>query len=391
MKNTLITLGIGATILGGGNVIDSSINQYVDKGGHYETFIGEDKVKIDKDSNEVEYYIWGGENILKIKAIGDYEKSERKLLSNTREALSKDKSTTLIIEPIEGGINVDTILHKKPDTNVFSYELTGWEEYNFAYQFPLTPEEIAQGDVRPDNVVGSYAVYHKTKKDNGYKTGKAFHIYRPEIIDDNGDRVWGELNFNNGVLQVFVQQEFLDNAKYPVLVDPTLGQTSCGASNSTHTTPTMFAIVATSTQDGTVDSISMCIDGNGVGTVNVKGVLLAYVPNNSTILANGVSPSALLPSTAGGSFTTIAYSSSPSITTGTGYAIAGVADATVRYYYDSPGGTQGWTDPTNSYATPQNTGAENVATRRQSHYITYTVSGGGGSPVSEEESLMILD
>lgn len=390
MKNTITTIGIATVILGGGTVIDSEINQYEDKGGHYEISIDENKVKIDKDTNEVQYDIWGGENNLKIKAVGEYDKSERKLLSNTREAVSKDKNTTLIIEPIDGGINVDTILHNKPDTNVFSYELIGWEDYDFWYQPALTQEEIASGDVRPDNVIGSYAVYHKTKKDNEYKTGKAFHIYRPEIIDNSGDRVWGELSFNNGILKVFVPQDFLDKANYPVKVDPTLGQTSCGASNSTHTTPTMFAFVATSTANGTVTSISMCIDGNGVGTVNAKGVLLDYVPNNSTIVANGVSPSALLPSSAGGTFTEITYSSSPSITTGSGYAIAGIADATVRYYYDNPGGTMGWTDPTNNYTTPQNTGPENVATRRQSHYITYTTGGGGGSPPITSD-LIIFD
>lgn len=389
MKNTLITLGIGATILGGGNVIDSSINQYVDKGGHYETNIGFDIVKIDKETNEVQYDIWEGESSLIIKATGEYETSERKLLSNTREAISKDKNTTLVIEPIEGGINVDTILHSKPDTNVFTYEIIGWENYDFYYQPALTLQEMAQGDVRPDNIVGSYAVYHKVKKDNQYQTGKAFHIYRPEIIDDNGDRVWGELNFNNGILQVIVPQDFLDNATYPVLVDPTLGRTTCGASNATVATSTLFAFVATSTENGTVDSISLCVDGNGTTIANAKGVLLNFVTNNSTIATNGVSPATLLPASAGGSFTTIAYSSTPSITTGSPYAIGAIGDSTIRYYYDAPGGTQGWVDMSNSYTTPTNTGGDSPSTRRMSHYITYTVSGGGSAPPVIETPIIL--
>jgi len=38
----------------------------------------------------------------------------------------------------------------------------------FYYQGPLTEEEIAQGIVRPEEVVGSYAVYHESKKDREY-------------------------------------------------------------------------------------------------------------------------------------------------------------------------------------------------------------------------------
>jgi len=84
---------------------------------------------------------------------------------------------------------------------------------------------------RPENVVGSYAVYHKTKKNHkqgeeNYKTGKVAHIYRPKIIDANGNWVWGEMKINNNQIIVTVPQDFFDNGAYPITVDPAIGYTT---------------------------------------------------------------------------------------------------------------------------------------------------------------------
>lgn len=138
----------------------------------------------------------------------------------------------------DGGFEFEWVLNEKPATNELkaSIRTKGLEFY---YQPPLTEEEIAEGASRPENVVGSYAVYHSTKRDNivggkEYKTGKAFHIYRPEAIDAEGNRTWCDINIDvDGELAtVTVPQEFLDKAVYPVIVDPTLGYTSMGASNT---------------------------------------------------------------------------------------------------------------------------------------------------------------
>src|SRR3989304_956204 len=92
----------------------------------------------------------------------------------------------------------EAILQEKPLSNVFNFQLTGTENLNFFYQPALTQQEIDEGAERPENVVGSYAVYHKTKgvmnDESGmeYKVGKALHIYRPKVTDANGDRVWGK-------------------------------------------------------------------------------------------------------------------------------------------------------------------------------------------------------
>lgn len=170
----------------------------------------------------------------------------------------------------DGGLEFEIILKEKPATNKieFTIETKGLD---FFYQPEISDEE-AQIDLdrakkfvkemkgkhpdewldalpttleqakrrkRPINVVGSYAVYHKNKTGDysqmygkNYKSGKAFHIYRPRIEDAEGSWVWGELNVDvkNKLLTVTIPQQFLDNAVYPVVVDPTFGYTNAGES-----------------------------------------------------------------------------------------------------------------------------------------------------------------
>jgi len=142
------------------------------------------------------------------------------------------------IEMYQGSdaFEIDIILKKKPSTNVFIYKIQT-ESLNFWYQPSLTEKEIKMGCVRPENVVGSYAVYHKTKKHNfgnkNYGTGKFCHIYRPKAYDSNGNSVWCDLNIDVGtnIMTVTVPQDFLDNAAYPVRIDPEFGHKAYGASS----------------------------------------------------------------------------------------------------------------------------------------------------------------
>lgn len=126
---------------------------------------------------------------------------------------------------------LDIVLKKRPGRNSWVYPLRG-KGLRFSYQPPLTVEETEAGCVRPDNVVGSYAVYHESKKHNRYETGKFCHIYRPEAVDALGNRGWCSLHVNKKatLLTVTVPQEFLDGAIYPVMVDPDFGYTTIGSS-----------------------------------------------------------------------------------------------------------------------------------------------------------------
>ena len=132
----------------------------------------------------------------------------------------------------DGGYEFEWVLNKKPESNVLRTTIQH-KGLDFFYQPALTKKQIKQGAFRDENVIGSYAVYHKIKKNNivggtEYKTGKAFHIYRPYAVDAKGVKVWCDLNITKSELTVTVPEDFLNKASYPVVVDPTFGYTSVG-------------------------------------------------------------------------------------------------------------------------------------------------------------------
>jgi hypothetical protein len=77
---------------------------------------------------------------------------------------------------------------------------------------------------------GSYAVYKK-ETFIGEGTGKLCHIHRPQIIDSRGRQCWGDLSVIGNELRITIPENFLSEAKYPVIVDPTIGTTTVGSQN----------------------------------------------------------------------------------------------------------------------------------------------------------------
>lgn len=285
----------------------------------------------------------------------------------------------------EGGYELEVILNEKPINNVveFTIETKGLE---FFYQPELTQEEIDDGYQRPDNIIGSYAVYYKDHPINRidgkeYKTGKAFHIFRPKIIDANGDWVWGELNIdvNKKLATVTVPQEFLDTKQYPIIVDPTFGYTTVASSTRTAWLNRMYGDSGTSDiadGGGSVDSVTAYLTSFGSGEL-LKGVI---VNDSETILTNGVSDEFTSTGTSG--WNTATYSTSPSVGDGRYYACFVISPGAVVAYDSSGGRTdQSIYDSTNNYATPQNPTGATVGTVIYSIYATYT-AGGGSSPSS---------
>lgn len=392
MKKTIATTLIGLTMAGGGvAVTDAQKNPYTEKTSHYELSVAGDKVEVSKDEPKITLSRWNDEARITIEPIfqgaGKASKANRSLLSQKMEYKKGD--VTAFIEPKnDSEFDIDFTLDSKPASNVFQYKITGAEEYDFFYQPELTPEEIAQGDTRFENVVGSYAIYHKTKKDhrNGgtnYGTGKIAHIYRPKAIDANGNEIWAELAYSNGVLSVTVPQKFFDTAAYPVVVDPTFGYTSIGASAS------QIFVVTTSnrwgqqidagTDSGTVTTVSAAVATNG--TRNVKTAIgeddgsgsytpMTYVersiPSNGSVktwydwtysytmgqqATNNTYGVFIVGSGSGGGTTgTVAY------------------DSTTGFYHNTNGVT--YSSDTDPLSTGGSTG------RLYSIYATYTASGG---------------
>jgi hypothetical protein len=165
----------------------------------------------------------------------------------------------------DGGLEFEIILKTKPPTNKISMpiETAGLD---FFYQPPLTQEEIGQGATRPENVVGSYAVYHSTKRDDyspkggkNYRAGKAFHIFRPRATDALGATAWADLNVDIVLkkLTIDVPQAFLDSATYPVIIDPTFGYTTIGGTEFDFATGYIYFYRQTLAEAGTIQSMSM--------------------------------------------------------------------------------------------------------------------------------------
>lgn len=127
------------------------------------------------------------------------------------------------------GFEFDVELTTKPANNIMPLTIKA-KGLVFYYQPELTPEERLKS-VRPPDVVGSYAVYHESKMHDHYKTGKAFHIHRPYATDAEGNQVWCELDLDlgNEKLNIIIPPEFLDQAVYPIVIDPYFGYTTLGA------------------------------------------------------------------------------------------------------------------------------------------------------------------
>ncbi|GAI09411.1 unnamed protein product, partial [marine sediment metagenome] len=115
----------------------------------------------------------------------------------------------------DGGLRFELILKVKPPTNSFIVPIKS-KNLRFSYQPFITEQDMADGTSRPLNVEGSYAVYHATKKNNQYMTGKAFHIYRPIAEDALGNKAWCSLLIDGYIdpknLTIAAPQQFLDKA-----------------------------------------------------------------------------------------------------------------------------------------------------------------------------------
>jgi hypothetical protein len=205
-----------------------------------------------------------------------------------------------IAQPEHGAMEFDLELEEKPESNIIPFSIKT-KGLRFLYQPKLTEEEkLSRKTNRPINVEGSYAVYHESKKHNKYKTGKAFHIYRPLITDANNKWCWGDLNMrvDDEILEVIIPQHWLDKATFPIVVDPTFGYTTIGESIfgvGASTYKIMCGELGTLSESGDISSISVACYSSSAddarsfiysGSAGSRGTLLATT-NFETI---GTSP-----------------------------------------------------------------------------------------------------
>ncbi|RLB69417.1 MAG: hypothetical protein DRH04_05245 [Deltaproteobacteria bacterium] len=258
----------------------------------------------------------------------------------------------------DGGVEFDIVLRRRPPTNRWVFLLDA-ENFEFYYQPPLHPDHPTWADedndgtpdsFRPMNVVGSYAVYHKWKANNEYRTGKAFHIYRPHVTDARGNETWADLRIENGVMTVTVDREWLNNATYPVRIDPNFGYESVGGSYYQWYGKDGGIILGswfTLSESGTADSISVYFGSGYSDADGTYSTALYYKSNNSYVPNSGSENQS--PATGGDdAWTTFNLPDSPSLSATDYWIVVWARDMYNWYYvyfrYDGEsdkGGSQG--------------------------------------------------
>jgi len=365
---------------------------------------------------------WGNETNFSLRLETDYDGCEYTLEDiDNLKWVSSDKNTEVKIFQFDkpdkslrledkhaenGGLEFEIILKKKPSSNEIKYSYTS-KNLRFYYQ-PEISDEVAQEELdklhsidstaytdwtledvkrkmRPEKVVGSYAAYHVSKKDDEYRTGKAFHIYRPHVVDRAGNFTYADLRIGRGYVYITIPQEFLDNALYPILIDPTVGYTTIGGStltladnNATATKGNAGAIAGATNYY--VDSVTTYVSvGKKNGTL--KAVIWNY--SDDTIVTNGVGNTVVLNNDG---WFTATYSTEPLLAESTDYWIGGVYDVgNIDVHYDAGSAGDGHFHATNSFATPVALAGTDQA-RLYSHYLTYTTTSSSSSSSSRSSS-----
>ena len=313
--------------------------------------------------------------------------------SEDKVSLSAGNETDVWHIDDKGRLKWDVKIASHPATNVFEWDMLSSAELEFYYQPELPDSEIKKGSIRPPEVIGSYAVYcgksghFKDASKNtiaNYATGKLAHIYRPLCRDAKGVEAWADLLIGAGKLRITIPQKYLDDAAYPVMLDPTFGYTSNGASsenslayhNSSKVTPA---------ESGTISSYSAYIRFTGGDDTLYLGIYSD----------DGASPSH--PNTRL-EYGTVAVSQNAGFTwntvTGMSYAFTGSTvywlgrgpgNGSVSVFqeaYDSGSANESWYKNGNTLPDPFGTDATSgFQSKIYSNYATYVAAGGSAIPV----------
>ena len=337
----------------------------------------------------------------------EYEKAK---VSTLTDKIIWDKGNTKIefydYPEGEGGYKMVWFLKEKPLTNKVEFTIQS-KSLDFFYQPFLTQEyqngyseefqkEIVvsetqvkdlEGNVlveRPENVVGSYAVYHQTKGGmndiNGkeYKTGKAFHIYRPHIIDASGAETWGILHIENGIYSVEIPQNFLDKAVYPIKSNDTFGYTTKGGTERADGDSWFMGTkVAASGQSGTLNSITTFLKYN-----RSAGIIYGLYQSDGTKPTSKVGDTETWTITSGyNNWKTLNANGTPSLSNAETWLV--ILQSTYIYKYcDSASGYGALVYSTNPFSYPTLRDPSGITTIdnntfRYSIYATYTPDAGG--------------
>lgn len=305
---------------------------------------------------------WDNEVNLSIRYIGEKTADPETLVENNdiiEWQKGKAKSRFYNLSPSndlpEGGYEFDLELLEKPKTNKFEFSLVD-KGVRYYYQPPLTeiheqkpgwivtPTEVIdpEGTVvhkTSENAVGSYAVYmlenKKTYKGGKlYGTGKVGHIYRPKVWDANNDTVWGDLEIieseTGKKLIVTVSQDFLDNAVYPVVVDPTFGYTTAGSLSLTGNY--IIGKWDTLSEEGDVSKITASVSEFSTGDSLQAGI---YNAVETGAVLQGSTPTVSGSGSTGQKWVDLPFSTSVNLAAGNWFLPVWILNNQQRIHYDS--------------------------------------------------------
>lgn len=333
-------------------------------------------LKSKQQSPELTMFRWDNETYMTLSF--PYIQSPSLLTANTLTWSNAVLDVNLYPEPPTpryelGALELEIILKQSVAFTSFSLPFAS-SGLVFYYQDFLTEDYMAkEGVSRPLDVMGSYAVYHESKSNNEYKTGKAFHLYRPLFIDSLGFSEYGNISIDTAtkLLTFYLPVEWLKTARFPVLIDPTFGYTTVGGS-----TQGLVANKKRSSQD--------TLSENGdVTNISVYGYTFAGTIDARTgIYDINVNPDALQVTSNPLQWTTtprwVNYSVTSTSLSADDYWLTYQVSGTGQTKYDAGGNMTQINDTyADGLSDPYGSPLDGTWNRRTSIYANYTVSGEG--------------
>ena len=218
---------------------------------------------------------------------------------------------------------------------------------------------------RPVEYVDSLAVYHSYKIGNEAKAGKIMHIPRPKCVDKLGAVGWGKISYVDGNLIILLPEEYMKNAEYPVVVDPTFGYTSIGGTSHNGVGGMTWSYLATLSENGNVSKLTWYVANlfgeDAQGGVYGGGAAKIEVTNTNTFAG------------AGPAWLDLTFAEAEGLTAGGCYLSGWMVQGDV--YYDAGDGNTNWVDTGQFPDTIDGDIAQ--FDRKMSIYATYETGGGG--------------
>lgn len=231
---------------------------------------------------------------------------------------------THLFYPVKDGFEYAIQYDSPPAVDSETFKIDGADNYDFVYQPALTDEEVKAGIVRPDDVVGSYAVFD-------HFGNKVFHVYRPFLVDALGNKMWATLSYDvvTHELKVSEPPSWMASAAYPVVLDPTFGKTSVGASSDNLPANYWTAVgTYTAASSDTVNSVSVYVN---TGTANGVHVTLGIYGDIAGVPVGSPVCSTVEGTVSGVGWMTLATAAPCSVTSGSTYWIGMTHDTSDIY------------------------------------------------------------